>query len=267
MELDMNDSDREAIDGIFARLRDVAARSAPRDGEAEEYIRRQMDAMPGAAYYLAQSVMVQEQALKAAQAQMETLRRGAGTGVAGTESTFGRTAAESGAGAAAGAAPGAAPGAADPRGPQPGQASDWRSRIGLGGGAAPGAPAAAPAQPAGGGFLASAMQTAMGVAGGVVLGNFISNLFGGHAAQAAPVIIEETPAPPPDTSPNDGSNDTSSYDDDRSNADPAARDVSYDRNDGYDSNDGNDGAGGYDDGSGGGLDDDDTFGGGGFTDV
>ncbi|RWE07180.1 MAG: DUF2076 family protein [Mesorhizobium sp.] len=39
-------------------------------------------------------------------------------------------------------------------------------------------------QRAGGGFLAGAAQTAMGVAGGVLLGNAIAGMFGGSEAQA-----------------------------------------------------------------------------------
>ena len=37
----------------------------------------------------------------------------------------------------------------------------------------------------GGGFLAGAMQTAVGVAGGVVLGNMITDMIGGNKAGAA----------------------------------------------------------------------------------
>jgi uncharacterized protein len=40
-------------------------------------------------------------------------------------------------------------------------------------------------QPGGGGFLAGAAQTAMGVAGGVLLGNAIAGMLGGHEAKAA----------------------------------------------------------------------------------
>ena len=45
----------------------------------------------------------------------------------------------------------------------------------------------------GGGFLAGAAQTAMGVAGGVLLGNAIAGMFGGDEAQAAQPA-EEAPA-------------------------------------------------------------------------
>ena len=40
-------------------------------------------------------------------------------------------------------------------------------------------------QPGGGGFLAGAAQTALGVTGGVLLGNAIAGMLGGHEAKAA----------------------------------------------------------------------------------
>jgi hypothetical protein len=40
-------------------------------------------------------------------------------------------------------------------------------------------------QTGGGGFLAGAAQTAMGVAGGLLLGNAIAGMFSGDEAQAA----------------------------------------------------------------------------------
>jgi len=42
-----------------------------------------------------------------------------------------------------------------------------------------------PQQPGGGGFLAGAAQTALGVTGGVLLGNAIAGMLGGHEAKAA----------------------------------------------------------------------------------
>src|SRR5690606_38013612 len=57
-------------------------------------------------------------------------------------------------------------------------------------GAAPASPFGQQQQPARGGFLAGAAQTAMGVAGGVLLGNAIAGMLGGNEAQAS-----EAPAP------------------------------------------------------------------------
>ncbi len=44
---------------------------------------------------------------------------------------------------------------------------------------------------AGGGFMAGALQTAAGVAGGVVLGNMLTNMFSGSHPQEIVNIIEE----------------------------------------------------------------------------
>ncbi|WP_323130524.1 DUF2076 family protein [Sinorhizobium medicae] len=49
-------------------------------------------------------------------------------------------------------------------------------------------------QRAGGGFLAGAAQTAMGVAGGMLLGNMIAGMFGGSDAEAAQPQTDGTKA-------------------------------------------------------------------------
>jgi hypothetical protein len=54
-----------------------------------------------------------------------------------------------------------------------------------GSGQQPGGPFAQAAQPAGGGFLRSAMATAAGVAGGMLVAGAISNMLGGHSASAS----------------------------------------------------------------------------------
>ncbi|MER9233623.1 DUF2076 family protein [Mesorhizobium sp. M0622] len=121
----------------------------------------------GAPYYMAQTIVVQEQALNAAQARIEELeeqaRQPAGGGP--LSGFFGRSG---------------------------GRRSGSVPRVGRTASAAAGGPQDNP-QRAGGGFLAGAAQTAMGVAGGVLLGNAIAGMFGGNEAQAA-----EQPAPQPD---------------------------------------------------------------------
>ncbi|WP_407044026.1 DUF2076 domain-containing protein [Cronobacter malonaticus] len=54
--------------------------------------------------------------------------------------------------------------------------------------------------PRGGGFMAGALQTAAGVAGGVVLGNMLTNMFSHHQPEEIVNIINE-PAQPADNSP------------------------------------------------------------------
>jgi len=188
----MDIEDRKAIQGLFARMEEVGRNGTARDPEAEAYIQARIDAMPGAAYYLAQTVLMQEQALKAAEARM---------GSGGFSPAQG----------AANAAPAQAPGRLEESGgyfgrtPPPGTTTSAAGASAFNDGRSPSqtltpsgqplgaAPPAgsnmAPAQAAapagrGGGFLAGAAQTAMGVAGGMMLGNLLGGLFGGHGANA-----------------------------------------------------------------------------------
>ena len=164
----MDHNDRQAIEGLFGKLSE-ASRSQPyRDAEAEALIADLIARNPGAAYYLAQTVIVQEQALNAAQAQIEQLQRQPQPQQGGG-GLFGRL---FGGGQPQPARPMAAhPTQAYGQQPQQGYgASPWNS-----------------GRPSGGGFMAGAAQTAMGVAGGMLLGNAIGGMFAGpaEAAEAA----------------------------------------------------------------------------------
>jgi hypothetical protein len=145
----MDQRDRQAIQDLFARLAEVERRSAPRDPEAEAMIRSAVSAQPGAPYYMAQTIVVQTQALEAARERIEELERNSGRLFGGL---FGNSR-DAGAGR---------------RHQQADRAQPWASQ--------------------GSGFLAGAAQTAIGVAGGVLLGNMIAGaLFGGQEqAQAEP---------------------------------------------------------------------------------
>lgn len=161
----MDKSDQQAIEALFGRLADVERQSPPRDSGAEAFIGEQLRRQPGAAYFMAQTIIVQEQALNAAQARIGELEREApGALRDNREETR-----------PSGLVPRMS--RASPEAPQ-----------------APTVPAMA-AQRQGGGFLAGAAQTAMGVAGGFMLGSMISSMFGGSAAQAATPPAGEAPAP------------------------------------------------------------------------
>ncbi|HEY8576897.1 MAG TPA: DUF2076 family protein [Devosia sp.] len=152
-----NQDDQRAIDGLFDRIEDVARNSAPRDRDAEQLIQQRLRDYPPAPYYMAQTILIQEQALRQAQQRIEQLeasQRPAGGFLGGL---FG------------GDEP--APARPQRRGPwdrQPEQDYDYRRRQ-FGGG---------------GGFLAGAAQTAMGVAGGVLLGSAIAGMLTGGAEAA-----------------------------------------------------------------------------------
>ncbi|NEX17058.1 MAG: DUF2076 domain-containing protein [Halochromatium sp.] len=168
----MNVQDQTAIEGLFERLRQAESQSGPRDAEAERLIGSLVQQQPAAPYLMAQAVIVQEHALQQLQSRVETLEKelasrpqAGGGGFLG--GLFGAGAAPQP--PAAPPAPSAAPG-------RPVRSGGWGSQTAQ-------QPQAAAMQ--GGGFLAGAMQTAVGVAGGVLLGNAIGGLFSDHA-EAAP---------------------------------------------------------------------------------
>jgi uncharacterized protein len=178
----MQSQERDLIEGLFNRLK--AYEGQPRDPEAERLIADLLAGQPGAPYLLTQTVLVQEHALKAAQVRIAELEAKA---AAAPPPSFLGSAPKIG---PWGAAPGA-PQSAPPQSAPPPAGSPWQQ------------PPTAPQQPAaGGGFLRSAMTTAAGVAGGALLFEGISSLFGhaspfGAGSFGQTTIIEETPPAPP----------------------------------------------------------------------
>ncbi len=165
----MDRNDQRAIEGLFGKLAEVERQSAPRDGESEAFIRERIARQPGAPYYMAQTIVVQEQALEAAQARIQELEAQASSAPPHSGGLLGNLFGDN----------------------RPSSRSGSVPRIGRPGGAAPQQPipAAAPAPRGSGGFLSGAAQTAMGVAGGMLLANAIGGMFGAggeaHAAEAS----------------------------------------------------------------------------------
>ena len=161
----MDRQEQEIIQGLFAKLGEVERQGGPRDPQAEELIRARIASQPGAPYYMAQTIVVQEQALEAAQQRIDQLEREVASRPAGggfLSSLFG------------GGGPAPAP--------TPQRSFGGAGAMGRGMHGSFAQPAAA--QPRGG-FLAGAAQTAMGVAGGMLLGNMIAGAFSGSGAQAS----------------------------------------------------------------------------------
>ncbi len=154
----MDTNDRQAISALFDKLANVERQLPARDAEAEHYINAAIARQPGAPYYMAQTVVVQEHALNAAQSRIEALEeelaeaRRAPQGGGFLSGLFG-----------SGPAPRQTARAANPM-PQGAQ----------------------------GGFLAGAGQTAMSVAGGMLLANAIGGMFAGPA-EASEVLPEDEP--------------------------------------------------------------------------
>ncbi|QAY95402.1 DUF2076 domain-containing protein [Methylovirgula ligni] len=255
----MSPEERQLLNGLFDRIKGSA--NVPRDPEAEALIANAVRSQPYAPYFLAQAVLVQDQALQAAsqrleelQAQVEALQQGQGQGQ--------QQPASGGFLNSLGSIFGGGPSAAPPPPPRPGQplpggpsGGPWGQETQAPRGYAPpqsyppqgGAPWGSP-PPGGGGFLSGALQGAAGVAGGVLLADSIRNLFGGHAGGLGGLGIGGlgglgglgtglgTTAPGlgtggetivnnyyDDTGRNDA-NDANFYDDSSSNSDPGSND-------------------------------------------
>lgn len=225
----MTPQERDVIAGIFDRLKQAA--NQPRDPEAERFIADKLREQPYAPYAMAQAVYVQEQALTNLQAQVEQLQ----SQVRDLEQ---RPAEPQSGGFLSGIFGGGQP--ERPRtvpsiGGQRGAGSSglWANQSGAGAPAMQAAPGdQAQGQPGpwgqqgaqqpasrGSGFLGTAVTTAAGVAGGMVLGNVLMNAFkgdgaAGSAQAATPASGSESATAQPaadNTAYNDGSSDAGNY--------------------------------------------------------
>lgn len=208
----MSPEERRLLAELFERTREAATH--PRDREAEALIAELVRGQPAAPYLLAQAVLVQEQALKAADQRMQDMeaeiehldgllreresrapQSRSGGGFLGSIFGGGEAEREPPRQPPRGAVPPSGGGVwgsgrtlnEGARGPAPGGMGP--GGMGSGGmGMVPqqGGPwsgqrqQAAPAPQQGGGFLSGALTTAAGVAGGMLLANSIGGLFKGQ---------------------------------------------------------------------------------------
>lgn len=194
----MTPQERDVIAGIFDRLRQAA--NQPRDPEAEAFIAERLREQPYAPYAMAQAVYVQEQALtnlgqqvESLQAQLKEAQARASAAPEPQQQSGGFLSGIFGGGAQprSGSVPSFPP---RQDAPAPAASSAWNTQPqGRPGQPQPQAqPMQESAQPGpwsnqqprggGGGFLAGALTTAAGVAGGMMLGNMLTSAFGGHGA-------------------------------------------------------------------------------------
>ena len=167
----MTPQERQVLADLFERIRSAA--SSPRDAEAEAFIAEAVRAQPYAPYLLAQTTLVQQQALDAAAQRIQELEAKSAQPAqeAGFLGSLGRSLFGGGSpaprpGYDASAYQGAAappPAAPPPAYPPPPPSGPWAS----------------PAPAARGGFLSGALTAATGVAGGLLAANAIESLLGG----------------------------------------------------------------------------------------
>lgn len=182
----MTPQERQLIDDLFDRL--ARLETAPRDANAERTIAEAAQRAPHALYALVQTVLVQDEALKQAEARIHDLEGAAGPQESGGFLDSMRNAL----GGGRGSVPSVRGGTSDPR---------WNT-----GGALqqpqPASPFNTQQQPQGGGggsFLGTAAATAAGVIGGSMLFNALGGMFGGghHGGSAmADVPREQNSANP-----------------------------------------------------------------------
>ena len=176
----MTPDERNLILGLFDRMRSFG--TVEKEHEAEALINGEVRKIPDSAYMLVQSVLVNEQALSASAERVQQLearvRDLEARGDAPKQSSGGGSFLGGLFGGGSRAQPTSVPTsrpampANSPWGQSPAQQAAPQYQQAPMQQAAP--------QRAGGGFMAQAMTTAAGVAGGMLAANAISNMMGGH---------------------------------------------------------------------------------------
>lgn len=158
----MQQQEQGLIDGLFDRLKQAQARDSKRDQQADQLIRQHLAQQPDAPYYMTQALLIQQAALTRLNERVKELEASQSSSSGGSFLS------------------------------------------GLFGGESTPPPATAPAQPASrtSSFLGGALQTAAGVAGGVMLADMIGGLFHSNRPEEIIDIIEPAPiANPVDAEP------------------------------------------------------------------
>jgi uncharacterized protein len=179
----MTPQERELVDELFDRL--AKLENMPRDLAAERVIADGLRRAPQATYALVQTALVQDEALKRANARIEELQARLGGEDQQPQGGFLDNVRD------------AVLGRRDPRGSVPNvrtqatqpwsaAAAPYQSQAGYPPQTPPypAAPGMGPAFGSGGSFLGTAASTAAGVIGGGLLLNSIRSMFGDHAGQA-----------------------------------------------------------------------------------
>lgn len=162
----MTPEEQNLIARVFDRMREIPP--AAIDIDAERLIRQNMERLPDASYGLVQSILVQEQTLQRMAARLRQLEDLVAVGQPLNGPADGRGSFLSAYRVQPPPLPGSVPAITPATAPPAGPLIDDRPRQ---------------AEPSrAGGFLASALTTASGVAGGMLLTDGLRELFGGHAA-------------------------------------------------------------------------------------
>ncbi|MBK0096343.1 DUF2076 domain-containing protein [Erwinia sp. S63] len=234
----MQNEEQQLIDNLFSRLKQAETQSGPRDAGAEQLIKQHLQSQPGAPYYMSQAILIQEAALKKLNAQVADLENRLAQAQqqqqAPQQSSGGFLSSLFGGGSRQSAPQQQQPvwNSAPQQQPQQQYAQPPQQQY-----------AAPPAR--GTGFLGGALQTAVGVAGGVVMADMLTSMF--HHSQPEEIvnIINEPALPQVDNS-------LDTFNGNDSNNAFLNDNASWDNNSFADNND-------FSDFGGGDYDDDDSF--------
>ncbi|SCC04009.1 DUF2076 domain-containing protein [Kosakonia oryziphila] len=175
----MQYEEQQLINGLFERLKQTGQQNSQRDADAERQIAEFVRQQPAAPYYMAQSILIQEAALKRMQARVQALE---------SELAAQKSKPSTGGSFLGGLFGG---GKSAPQ-PDNGWNAQAQQQPPVQDYSRAAAPAAAPRS---GGFMAGALQTAAGVAGGVVLAEMLTSMFHQSRPEEIVNIIEEPATP------------------------------------------------------------------------
>lgn len=236
----MQSEEQRLIDGLFDRLKQAETMTGPRDLQAQQQISQHIREQPSAPYYMAQAMIVQEATLKQLDQRVKDLENH----IAQLQQNAGSR--QSSGGFLAGLFGASSRNAPSPRGqfqaqqnhvarsnqPQEDYAPQQPPTYGQPSQAAPSRA---------GGFLGGALQTAAGVAGGVVLADMLTGMFRHSQPQEIVNFIDETPTAVDDSAVRhfDASNNLNTYtsNGDFLDQDNGFKNAEYQNNDSYFSDD------------------------------
>lgn len=170
----MQSEEQRLIESLFSRLKQAQAQSGPRDAAADQLIKTQLQQQPDAPYYMAQSILIQEAAMKKLNDRVNELQNQLAQQQQQPQQSSGSFLS------------GLFGGGQSHSSQQQQQQQQWNN-------SAP-QQAAAPAA-RGTGFLGGALQTAVGVAGGVVMADMLTSMFHHSQPQEIVNIINDEPLP------------------------------------------------------------------------
>lgn len=179
----MDKHTQTVIDELFQRISQVAKQNTSRDREAESLIEKHVVQQPSAPYYMAQTMIMQEATIKQLHSQVEALQnqlaqekqKSSGGFFSNLFGGNQRRAFNS-----------RRANFSNPRGPSFGP-----SQFGSQAGGDP--PSYGGGYQRNSSFLGGALQTAAGVAGGMMLGNMMMDMFSGHRPEEIVNIINDDP--------------------------------------------------------------------------